>query len=120
MEIALPSPSVPGLKRPRRDADHSTLFSLVLFNFTPNGFAPCGSGTTIRHNTQKYTYHTKVHISHKITHQAQAKHITQKRHITQISHQAQTKHITQKRHISQISHQAQTKHITQKNTYHTK
>jgi hypothetical protein len=37
------------------------LLLLVLFNGTANGFLPCGSGTTIRHDTQKYTYHTKYH-----------------------------------------------------------
>jgi hypothetical protein len=32
---------------------------LLLFNWTANGFSPGGSGTKRRHNTQKYTYHTK-------------------------------------------------------------
>jgi hypothetical protein len=32
---------------------------LLLFNSTANGGLPGGSGTTIRHNTQKYTRHAK-------------------------------------------------------------
>jgi hypothetical protein len=32
--------------------------SLLLFNWTANGVLSGGSDTTIRHNTQKYTYHT--------------------------------------------------------------
>jgi hypothetical protein len=41
---------------------------LLLFILTENGFLLCGSGTTIRHNTQ--------HTSHKITHHPQTKHST--------------------------------------------
>jgi hypothetical protein len=46
---------------------------LLVFKRTANGFLPGGSGTAIRHNTQKYTYHTKYHsmlkqnIAHKAT-----------------------------------------------------
>jgi hypothetical protein len=36
---------------------------LLLFNWTANGFLPGGSDTTMRHNTHKYTYHTKWHIA---------------------------------------------------------
>jgi hypothetical protein len=35
------------------------LLVLLLFNWTANGVLPGGSGTTIRHNTQQYAYHTK-------------------------------------------------------------
>jgi hypothetical protein len=45
------------------------LLFIYLFILTANGFLPGDSGTTIRHNTQ--------HTSHKITHHAQTKHITQ-------------------------------------------
>jgi hypothetical protein len=32
---------------------------ICLFILTANGFVPGGSGTTIRHNTQNNTHHTK-------------------------------------------------------------
>jgi hypothetical protein len=32
---------------------------IIIINQTENGILPGGSGTTVRHNTQKYTYHTK-------------------------------------------------------------
>jgi hypothetical protein len=31
---------------------------ILQFNSNANGLLPDGSGTTMRHNTQKYTYHT--------------------------------------------------------------
>jgi hypothetical protein len=37
----------------------ASLLLLLLFNSITNGVLPDGSCTTIGHNTQKYTYHTK-------------------------------------------------------------
>jgi hypothetical protein len=47
------------------------LLLLSLINWTANGLLPGGSGD-IRHNTQKYTYHTKYHTMHRqnTTHKA--------------------------------------------------
>jgi hypothetical protein len=39
------------------ELDKSLLF--LLFNWTVNGILPGGSGTTIRHNTEKYTHPTR-------------------------------------------------------------
>jgi hypothetical protein len=55
------------------------LLLLLLFNWTASGVLPCGRSPTIRHKT-------KIHTSHKMSHDAQTKHSTQsytnKEHIT--------------------------------------
>jgi hypothetical protein len=43
-----------------------SLFLLLLFILTANGFVPGGSGTTVGHNTQNNTPHSK-NTAHKIT-----------------------------------------------------
>jgi hypothetical protein len=45
-------------------------YYFLLFNWTPNGFLPGGSGTAIRQPT-------KIHISHKIIHHTQTRHSSQ-------------------------------------------
>jgi hypothetical protein len=46
------------------------------------GFIPGGSGTTIRHNTQKYTYHTKYHTMLKQNTAHKEKYTDNQGHIT--------------------------------------
>jgi hypothetical protein len=52
----------------------------LLFNYTANGVLPGGSGTTIRHNTQKYTTHKTTH--HAKTNTAHKSYTNNKGHIT--------------------------------------
>jgi hypothetical protein len=37
---------------------------IIIIILTVNGFVPGGSGTTIRHNTQNNTPHSKKHSTH--------------------------------------------------------
>jgi hypothetical protein len=39
------------------------VYLILLSIWTANGGLPGGTGTTISHNTQKYTYHTKQHTT---------------------------------------------------------
>jgi hypothetical protein len=51
---------MPEFRQNRLNENHTLLLLLLLlFIWTANGFVPGGSGTTVRHNTQNNTPHSK-------------------------------------------------------------